>query len=186
MTETIDHQIKNEPTKENPKQFPKSTKIKAKILLALGLFGFVSGITGCDAFVEHMAQDDFFTGPKDNSPAVLEGQRIFAEQQAEQSSTLETLVPHDSFEVPAANQRILPGSRVEVVATGGDGLNIRTEAGINSNLVKNVPDGTVFKVIELAGEKDGYYWILVKSESDESIGYVATDWLQVLKDGPVQ
>jgi len=106
------------------------------------------------------------------------------------SETVQGLADHEVFEVPAADQIIRPGSRVEVVETGGYGLNIRAESSVNSNLVTNAADGTVFKVMELAGENDGYHWVLVKSEAKEGeqeiVGYAVTDWFQVLRNEPVQ
>ncbi len=190
MTETINHQINNTSKKEGLAQFSQLKKIKAKICLGLGLLSLASSLTSCDSFAEHMAQDDFFTGPKDNSPMVLEGQRIFAEQENEATEDPTPLATHEAFEVPATDQRILPGSRVRVIETGGIGLNIRSEAGVDAQLVATAQDGDVFKVVSLAGEKDGYSWVLVKQEVDdgerEIVGYAASDWFQVLKDEPIQ
>jgi hypothetical protein len=131
----------------------------------------------------------------DTSPMVQQGYDTYSRQRAENnygsmSETVQGIGDHEAFEVPATDQTIRPGSRVQVLETGGYGLNIRSEAGINSDLVTNVPDGTVFKVIELIGEKDGYHWVLVKSEVQEGqreiVGYAVTDWFQVLRNEPVR
>ena len=103
-----------------------------------------------------------------------------------------------TFEIPKSDQRILPGSRVQVVETGGLGLNIRTEAGGDSELITTAPEGTAFDVIELV-EENGRTWALVKLETGEGqkeiVGYVATDdgtgpgainYLLVIRDEPIQ
>jgi hypothetical protein len=162
----------------NPDSIDKNNKLPQRTAVIVAVVGLA--LLGHQIFGENNKSENDLEDPRSRAFNV---QALNMEENVNDQSVAKT---HESFEVPAVDQRILPGSRVQVVETGGDGLNIRTEAGINSNLVKNVPDGTVFKVVELAGEKDGYNWILVKSEGDGSIGYVATDWLQVLKDGPIQ
>jgi hypothetical protein len=139
----------------------------------------------------------------DDSPMVQAGYQTYLEGKTQDNQEdligdqADTILDHETFEVPATDQRILPGSRVQVVETGGIGLNVRSEVGTDSELVTTVPEGTIFKVVELAGEKDGYTWVLVESEdtdSDKIIGYVAigdssgpnaTRWLVVLKDEPM-
>lgn len=131
----------------------------------------------------------------DTSPMVATAYQTYLNNQTQnnQENTIEStqgLNEPEAFEVPAVDQTIRPGSRVQVVETGGDGLNIRREAGINSDVVTNVADGTIFQVIELAGEKDGYHWVLIKSETQEGqkeiVGYAAIDWFQVLREAPIK
>ncbi len=151
------------------------------------------GTTGCSEQWQERwdAQFDPTIGTKD--PLVIRALNIDAQRQAEQAGDITEVNPmttdHEAFEIPATDQRILPGSRVRVVETGVDGLNIRAAVGTDTNLVANIKDGIVFQVIELAGEKDGYSWVLVKSEAKdgekEIVGYAATDWFQVLRDEPV-
>jgi hypothetical protein len=130
---------------------------------------------------------------RDPNPIVQKNYQLWQQEQrgdTENDNVLDLTQRHEPFEIPADDQRIFPDSRVRVTQTAGYGLNIRTDAGIDNDIVANVADGTVFKVIELAGEKDNYNWVLLKSEAQEGereiVGYAVTDWLQVLREKPVQ
>jgi len=200
MTESIDSKTNN-PREisdfrgENPKdqQKEKLNRPPKSAKLHKFIYGAFIGLTlaSCSRL------DAAFQDPaeRDPNPIVQQSYQIWKEEQRTNNSEnqIEDFQPfahHESFEIPSSEQRILPGSRVQVVETGGLGLNVRAEAGVNSNLLKTAPDGTIFKVIEVVGEKDGYNWVLVKSETTEGqaeiVGYVVTDWLQVVLDQAIQ
>lgn len=178
------------------------TEIKDRrraIISLLTLLAFLGATTACSGAWQERWEAQFDPAKYSNDPMVKRGYDIYLQQEAERKETSTNTASvnqnnptttNEAYEVQTADKIILPGSKVKVVETGNNGLNIRTEAGINSNLVANVQDGKVFTVIELAGEKDGYSWVLVKLEAEEGekeiIGYAATDWLQVLENEPTQ
>lgn len=177
--------------KEKPRKSAKFVRVK-RILYA-ALIGI--SLTACQNDLSAQERREMET-LGDTSPMVQQAYDTYLRQNAQNNSGVmsETVqgwtADHETFEVPATDQTIRPGSRVQVFETGGYGLNIRSETGTNSTLVTNAADGTVFKVIELAGEKDGYHWVLVKSEAQEGqneiVGYAVTDWFQVLRNEPVR
>jgi hypothetical protein len=176
--------------KEKPRKPAKFVRVK-RILYA-ALVGI--SLTACQNDLSAQERREMET-LGDTSPIVQQAYDTSLRMDAQNnpgdmSATIPGLADHETFEIPATDQTIRPGSRVQVVETGGYGLNIRSETGTNSTLVTNAADGTVFKVIELAGEKDGYHWVLVKSEAQEGqneiVGYAVTDWFQVLRNEPVR
>jgi len=177
------------PKKERPRKFSKSKKIA--LIVSLSFLGF--SLASCQKSLSAEELRRIETGG-DDSPQVQRAYQIYLENknQENQENTNDNLGLNapEPFEIPASNQTIRPGSRVRVIETGGYGLNIRSEVGTDANLVTNAGDGTIFKVIEFAGEKDGYHWVLVKSEAQEGelevVGYAVVDWFQVLNDAPVQ
>ena len=137
---------------------------------------------------------------KNSEAGVLAAQAIANENnqirvEPEQS---QSLTPEDSsdsyFEVKATNQTIRPGVLVEVANTGGDGLNLRSNTGVQAELITTLPEGTKLQVISVAQETtDNYRWAKVQqTAADGSIieGYVAFDgvddsgleqWLTVIE-----
>lgn len=183
-----EHQDQSAP-KEKSRQSTKLGKVKKFAYAALVGISLAS----CQSLSSEEQKNLDTLG--DNSPMVATAYQTYLDNKTQNNpensvENTQGLNEPEAFEVPAVDQTIRPGSRVQVVETGGDGLNIRREAGINSDVVTNAADGTVFKVIELAGEKDGYYWVLVQSEAeegqDEIIGYAAIDWFQVLREAPIK
>lgn len=71
------------------------------------------------------------------------------------------------------------GDIVEV-RTDGYGLRIRSNPGLNTEVIKVADDGTRFEIIELAENKDGYRWVLLKEVDGDTVGYAATNWLDVI------
>ncbi|KUK84301.1 MAG: hypothetical protein XD98_0015 [Microgenomates bacterium 39_6] len=187
---TQEHQEDKLAPKEKSRKLVKLGKVKRFVYAALvGI-----SLTACQNNLSAQELREMET-LGDTSPMVATAYQTYLNNKTQnnQENTIEStrgLNEPEAFEVPAVDQTIRPGSRVQVVETGGYGLNIRSEAGTNSNLVTNAADGTVFKVIELAGEKDGYHWVLVKSEAQEGqneiVGYAVTNWFQVLRNEPVQ
>jgi len=186
---TQEHQDKSAP-KEQHQQLSNWGKVRRFVSAAL--IGI--SLASCRQTLTNEEQRNLDT-LGDNSPMVATSYKIYLNNEAQNNQTntpeaVQAFNEPELFEVPAVDQTIFPGSRVQVFETDGYGLNIRSEAGINSAVVTNAAEGTIFKVIELVGEKDGYQWALVKSEpkegQNEIVGYAAVDWLQVLREAPIK
>ena len=110
-----------------------------------------------------------------------------------------TVIPSNStvtpttMEIPPTNQTnitptIQPGSVgigvfVQVSGTGGDGLRLRKEPGLSSEMQFLGLDGELFQVGDGPMEQDGYTWWFVVGSYDETRqGWAAADFLEVVVD----
>jgi hypothetical protein len=76
---------------------------------------------------------------------------------------------------PGANIAI--GARVQVANTGGTGVNMRSEASTDSEVVDVLLDGTALTVIDGPTDAEGYTWWQV--EGDAGTGWLVDQYLQV-------
>lgn len=70
---------------------------------------------------------------------------------------------------------------VQISGTGGDGLRIRSSAGLNSNTVFRGEEAEVFVVRDGPQEVDGHiWWYLVAPYDETRAGWAAADFLAVV------
>jgi hypothetical protein len=80
---------------------------------------------------------------------------------------------------PATGGEIYNGAIVAVANTGGTGVNMRSTASVDGEIVAVVPDGTELTVIGEAEEADGYVWWPVQGEI--GTGYIVQDFLTLIQ-----
>lgn len=72
------------------------------------------------------------------------------------------------------------GSLVKIVGTGGDGLRVRSEAGLNGKIVFVAIDNEIFKIKDGPRDIDGYtWWYLVALYDDKYQGWAVSNYLSV-------
>lgn len=91
-------------------------------------------------------------------------------------TTGETPPPGD--EPPATGGAITEGSTVQVVNTGGTGVNVRSEASTDSEIISVFLDGTVLTVTGPSVAAEDFVWWPVQAE-DGVQGYVVEEYLAV-------
>lgn len=75
------------------------------------------------------------------------------------------------------------GTTVEIIGTDGEGLNLRTSPGINSNIQYLGLESEIFIVQEGPQEADGLTWWYLVGYFDESrSGWAASNFLQVIQN----
>ena len=75
------------------------------------------------------------------------------------------------------------GSYVQIAGTSGDGLNIRSEAGLNSTVLFLGLDSEIFEVRDGPVEADGFNWWLLVTPIDESrAGWAADAFLEFVEN----
>jgi hypothetical protein len=79
---------------------------------------------------------------------------------------------------PSPQGTITLGGYVEVSGTGGDGLRLRSEAGINSDVRILAAEKEVFQVQDGPAEIDGYtWWYLVGLTDSSQRGWAVSNYL---------
>jgi hypothetical protein len=82
-------------------------------------------------------------------------------------------------EPPATGGEIYNGAIVAVSNTGGTGVNMRSIASVDGDIVAVALDGTELTVIGEAEEADGYIWWPVEGEIGS--GYIVQDFLTLIQ-----
>lgn len=82
-------------------------------------------------------------------------------------------------EPPATGGEIYNGAIVAVANTGGAGVNMRSTASVDGEVVTVALDGTEFTVVGEAEEADGFIWWPVEGES--GTGYIVEDYLTLIQ-----
>ncbi len=73
------------------------------------------------------------------------------------------------------------GVRVQVIGTGGAGLNIRSEPGTEAERVAVATEGEALLVVGGPRDADGYVWWFVRDEvTPEREGWAAQDFLALV------
>ena len=80
---------------------------------------------------------------------------------------------------PATGGEIYNGAIVAVANTGGTGVNMRSTASVDGEIVTVALDGTEFTVVGEAEEADGFIWWPVEGES--GAGYIVEDYLTLIQ-----
>jgi hypothetical protein len=78
---------------------------------------------------------------------------------------------------------ISAGAYVQVIGTGGDGLRMRDQPGLNSAIRLVASEAEVFKVDEGPVEADGYTWFRLVGPFDETRqGWAVANFLSVVQN----
>lgn len=96
-----------------------------------------------------------------------------------------TLTPTPDGATPAPGEgNIQVGSFVQVAGTGGDGLRIRTEPGLISDMRILGAEGETFQVTDGPRQMDGYtWWYLEGAEDTSRSGWAVANYLALVQ-GP--
>ena len=75
-----------------------------------------------------------------------------------------------------------PGAIVQIVGTGGEGLNLRAIPGLQSNIQYLGFESEVFTIVEGPVEKDGFvWWRLVGFYDETRSGWGASNFLEIVQ-----
>ena len=78
---------------------------------------------------------------------------------------------------------IITGDFVQISGTGGDGLRLRSEPGLNGAVNFLAYEGEIFKVSDGPRESDGYTWWYLVAPYDESVqGWAVSNFLLVVQN----
>ncbi len=150
------------------------------VILMLGLVWFwVANMLTDD-------NDDIDNGDEDLAGEVIEADTPEATDEEtddeQEPITVMTPEPEDDADDAengddAAPTTMGPGATVVVVGTGEAGLNIRSSASTEAEVVNSVPDGTEMVITGESEEADGFTWWPV--EVDDTTGFVAADFIEL-------
>jgi len=85
--------------------------------------------------------------------------------------------------LPPASGNITIGALVQVTGTGGDGLRLRADPGLNGTPRFLGMDSEVFQVSDGPRQADGYTWWLVVAPYDTSVqGWAVANFLVVVQN----
>ena len=96
-----------------------------------------------------------------------------------------TLAPQPSGEVPPAPGPglIITGDFVQISGTGGDGLRLRSEPGLNAAVNFLAYEGEIFQVSDGPKEADGYTWWYLVAPYDKSVqGWAVANYLLIAQN----
>jgi len=95
-------------------------------------------------------------------------------------SSLAVNKPDESTPLPPTSSTITVGAFVQVVGTGGEGLRLRTEPGLSSQVRLLGREAETFQVRDGPVEADGYLWWYLVSPADESrSGWAVSNYLEL-------
>lgn len=118
-----------------------------------------------------------------SAPATAVVNVIVAPTASMQAQVSPTVQPTDT--VPASNN---PGvisieAHVQIQGTGGDGLRLRAEPGLNANILVLGSEAEVFRVMDGPVESDGYtWWYLVGPFDDTRLGWAVENYLAIVQN----
>jgi len=85
--------------------------------------------------------------------------------------------------VPPASGDIVVGAFVQVTGTGGDGVRLRSEPGLNGTVRFLGLEAEVFQVNEGPQQADGYTWWFLVAPYDASVqGWAVANYLNVVQN----
>jgi hypothetical protein len=94
---------------------------------------------------------------------------------------LESVTPTLSPAVTPQPGEIYPGAFVKITGTGGDGLRLRMEPGLESEILWIGEEAEVLSVQDGPVEADGFtWWLLVSSADNSRQGWAVSDYLIVV------
>lgn len=78
---------------------------------------------------------------------------------------------------------VLPGAFVQIAGTGGDGLRLRADPGLDSQIRFLALEAEVFEVVEGPRVADNYtWWYLVAPYDEARSGWAVADYLAVIQN----
>ena len=98
--------------------------------------------------------------------------------------TLPPASPTPTMDVPPAPIPgvLSPGAIVQIIGTGGEGLNLRAIPGLESNIQYLGLESEVFTIVEGPVEKDGLvWWRLVGFYDETRSGWGASNFLEIVQ-----
>lgn len=90
-----------------------------------------------------------------------------------------TTPPDTTEQPPATESEIFEGATVEVVNTGGTGVNVRSQPSTEADIITVFLDGTQLTVIGVPVEAEGFVWWPVSGDGVE--GYVVQEYLDLVE-----
>lgn len=92
-----------------------------------------------------------------------------------------TQIMAESLPPPASD--IVLGALVQVSGTGGDGLRLRAQPGLNSQVLFLGLESEVFEVRDGPRQADGYTWWLLVAPYDPTVsGWAVSNYLRVVQN----
>jgi hypothetical protein len=92
------------------------------------------------------------------------------------------ITPTPSVPPPPPDGTLAIGAFVQIYGTGGDGLNVRNDPGLNGKVLFLALEAEVFQVTEGPKEVDGYtWWHLVAPYDHTRQGWAASNYLAVVQ-----
>jgi hypothetical protein len=98
----------------------------------------------------------------------------------------------DPGAVPSGSETALPvpppgemaiGAYVQVTGTGGDGLRLRDQPGLNSNVLMVASEAEVFRVVDGPVVSDEYSWWHLQGPFDETRhGWAVVSYLEIVQN----
>jgi hypothetical protein len=78
---------------------------------------------------------------------------------------------------------IAKGAYIQIVGTGGSGLRVRSEPGLQGEVLFLALEDEVFQVMDGPSEADGYtWWYLVAPYNNKFSGWAVADYLAVIQN----
>lgn len=78
---------------------------------------------------------------------------------------------------------IMVGAFVQVTGTGGDGLRVRSQPGLDGDVLFLGLEDEVFRVDGGPQEADGFFWWLLVAPYDETIqGWAVSNYLEIVQN----
>lgn len=97
------------------------------------------------------------------------------------TETIEPLYTPTPALPPEAEGSLSQGRLVEVYGTGGDGLRLRDNTGLDSKIVSLAVESEVFELRDGPVEMDGYeWWFLVNPYNLEKTGWAVSTYLRAI------
>jgi hypothetical protein len=91
----------------------------------------------------------------------------------------------NAISTPSANDQIKIGDYVQISGTGGDGLRVRSDAGIQNPPLFLGMEAEVFQVKDGPKNADGFiWWSLVAPYDENRKGWAASNYLTVIAKKP--
>lgn len=152
-------------------------------LVILGAIGFGGILFGAVLALLYA----FRPGPASSAPAPTAILNVIAAPTATLpvATTAPTQIPTPTSPVPPSPQpgEISLGQYVQISGTGGDGLRMRTDPGLKSQVIFIALEAEVFQVKDGPKEADGYtWWYLVAPVDPAHHGWAVSNYLQVVQN----
>ena len=114
------------------------------------------------------------------SPATAELEVLYAPTATETSPAATPTSPAPPSPQPGV---IMIGAHVQIEGTGGTGLRLRSEPGLNGQILMLGSEAEIFRVVDGPIELDGYTWWRLVGPADETRqGWAVSNYLVVVQN----